>query len=369
VTGEQSSGDVTTVRVALRRCRYDIAIGAGLLTEAGQWITRWCDPSHVVIITDENVIDPYAKAARASLQSAGRRCDLVQVAAGEATKSIAQADRLWNQMLDLGADRRTVVVAVGGGVVGDLAGFIAATYARGLQFVQAPTTLLAHVDSSVGGKVGVNLPRAKNMVGAFWQPAGVLIDTDTLRTLPPREFSAGMAEVVKYGVIMDPPFFEFLEREIAGIVARDAALLRQVIAKCCHLKADVVQEDERETTGRRAILNYGHTFCHAIESVTEYGEFLHGEAVAIGMICASRLAEALGRIDATVTARQLSLLQQLELPTATPENLSRDELLEAMRRDKKVEDGKLRFVLPDRLGRVELVSGVDQSLVRAAWDA
>jgi 3-dehydroquinate synthase len=222
---------------------------------------------------------------------------------------------------------------------------------------------LAQVDSSVGGKVGVNLPAAKNMVGAFWQPLGVLIDTHILATLPPREFRSGLAEVVKYGVIMDPELFEFLERNTAGLVERDDAVLRPVIARCCQLKAEVVAGDEREETGVRAMLNYGHTFAHALEAITGYGSLLHGEAVSIGMLCASRLAEQLGRIDASLTRRQHDLLTALGLPTATP-NVDHDEMLSAMSRDKKVEHGRLRFVLPSRLGHVELVGHVPTDLVR-----
>jgi 3-dehydroquinate synthase len=268
-------------------------------------------------------------------------------------------------MLEEGSDRKSTVVAVGGGVVGDLAGFIAATFARGLDFVQVPTTLLAQVDSSVGGKVGINLPGAKNMVGCFWQPRGVLIDVDVLQSLPEREFSAGMAEVVKYGVIQDAEFFGFLERHVDAINARDAAVLTQIVERCCRLKADVVEQDERELTGVRAILNYGHTFCHALEAATGYETLLHGEGVAIGMLCASRLAERLGRIDATLTKRQKDLLESFGLPTALPE-VSHEELIELMYHDKKVERGKLRFVLPSRLGHVEVVRDVSSDDIRTA---
>jgi len=246
-----------------------------------------------------------------------------------------------------------------------LAGFVAATFARGLAFVQIPTTLLAHVDSSVGGKVGVNLPAAKNIVGAFWQPTGVLIDLDTLATLPDREYRSGLAEVVKYGVILDADFFTYLESHAADLSARDPAVLEHVIARSCRLKADVVERDERELTGLRAVLNYGHTFCHAIETVSGYSTYLHGEAVAIGMVCASRLAERLGRIGSDLTSRQQVLLAKLGLPTAV-ENLDHDALLEAMQRDKKAEHGQLRFVLPSRLGCVEVVGGIDRQSVQAA---
>ncbi len=264
-----------------------------------------------------------------------------------------------------GADRKTLLVAVGGGVVGDLAGFVAATYARGISFAQVPTTLLAQVDSSVGGKVGVNLPQAKNMVGAFWQPAAVLVDTQTLQTLPEREYRSGLAEVVKYGVIMDAEFFAKLESETEELVHRQHDVLQTVIARCCRLKADVVEADEREETGRRAILNYGHTFAHAFEAVAGYGQLLHGEAVSIGMMCAARLAERLRMVDSEFVLRQRALLIALSLPVATPE-LDQDKLIDAMGYDKKAAHGKLRFVLPTELGTVKMVECVDLNDVRAA---
>jgi 3-dehydroquinate synthase len=224
---------------------------------------------------------------------------------------------------------------------------------------------LAQVDSSVGGKVGVNLAGGKNMVGAFWQPAGVLIDTSVLDTLPEREYRAGLAEVVKYGVILDADFFEYLEKHAVELAQRDAEVLQKVIARSCELKAQVVAADERELTGQRAVLNYGHTFCHALETVTGYGEFLHGEAVSIGMLCASRLAERLGRVDRKFTARQKKLLKSLKLPVDFPQ-LDEQAILRAMARDKKVEHGKLRFVLPTRMGHVELVGEVDEADVLAS---
>lgn len=355
----------TTVRVALGERSYDIEIGAGLLLTAGAWISQRIPITHAVVITDSNVVHPHSVTVVDSLVRTGARVDRAVVPAGEATKGVASADELWRLLLEFGADRKSVVVAVGGGVIGDLAGFVAASFARGLPFIQIPTTLLAHVDSSVGGKVGVNLPGAKNMVGAFWQPRGVIIDTDVLATLPEREYRAGLAEVVKYGVILDAAFFEYLEQHVEAIRQRSPDVLRHIIARCCRLKADVVEKDEREESGLRAVLNYGHTFCHAIEAVTDYGQFLHGEAVAIGMICASRLAELLGRVDAELTQRQVRLLHELGLPVSLPD-LPHDELLAAMQRDKKVEHGRLRFVLPSRLGHVELVGGVDAALARRA---
>ncbi len=356
------------VRVDLAERGYDIAIGSGKLARAGDFVTACCPASHVVVITDRNVESLYAAAVVESLVNAGLRVDQVVVEPGEATKSVHQADELWRALLEFGTDRKSVVAAVGGGVVGDLAGFIAATYARGIAFVQFPTTLLAQVDSSVGGKVGVNLPGAKNMVGGFWQPHGVLIDIDALLTLPVRDYQSGLAEVVKYGVILDETFFEFLESHVDAINHRQADVLGTIVARCCQLKADVVKADEREETGVRAVLNYGHTFCHALEAVTGYGTLLHGEAVAIGMLCASRLAESLGRIDQQATQRQHDLLLALGLPIAVPD-LDRQMLMDAMQHDKKTVAGQLRFVLPTRIGHVELVDDVPSDKARAAFDA
>lgn len=356
-----------TVHVKLGDRSYDIEIGSGNLPGVGKFISTRIKLTHAVLITDGNVEHPHASVVLNSLKQAGARLNLAVVQPGEQTKSVATADELWRLLLEFGTDRKSAVVAVGGGVIGDLAGFVAASFARGLAFFQVPTTLLALVDSSVGGKVGVNLPGAKNMVGAFWQPRGVLIDTEVLQTLPEREYVAGLAEVVKYGVILDAEFFNYLEEHQEEILARKPGVLRHVIARCCRLKADVVERDEREESGLRAVLNYGHTFCHAIEAVTEYNVLLHGEAVAIGMICASRLAELMGRISAELTRRQRALLQAFGLPVALLD-LDRDDLLDAMQHDKKVEHGKLRFVLPTRLGHVELVPDVPLELVRQSME-
>jgi 3-dehydroquinate synthase len=356
---------VAAVDVQLGERSYTIEIGTGNLSALGQRANQWCQLTHAVIITDLHVEKPHAQAAAESLVAGGAEVDMLVVEAGEQSKSIDAAAGLWDKLLDLGADRKSVIVAVGGGVVGDLAGFVAATFARGLALVQVPTTLLAQVDSSVGGKVGINLAGAKNMVGAFWQPAGVLVDTAVLATLPEREYRAGLAEVVKYGVILDADFFAYLENHIAELSHREAGVLEHIIARCCRLKADVVEGDEREQTGLRAVLNYGHTFCHALETVTLYGQYLHGEAVAIGMLCASRLAERLGRVDKKFTERQHALLVKLGLPVALPAKLDHDAVLSAMSHDKKVEHGRLRFVLPTRMGHVELVGNVDSEHVRA----
>ncbi len=355
-----------TVRVALGDRSYSIEIGAGLLDDAGVALLRRGDCSHAVVITDSNVRALCVPQVIEGLSVAGvSRLGTLVVPAGEASKSIEQADALWRQMLELGADRKTVVIALGGGVVGDLAGFIAATFARGLRLLQIPTTLLAQVDSSVGGKVGINLPGAKNMVGAFWQPMAVLVDTDVLASLPRREYLSGLAEVVKYGVILDADLFAYLETQSAELLGREPTVLQTIVARCCRLKANVVEIDEHEVGGARAVLNYGHTFAHAFEAVCGYGELLHGEAVSIGMQCAARLAQRLRRVDADFVERQAKLLTALGLTIATPD-VDRDELLKAMARDKKSAAGQLRFILPTRLGHVELVGEVPEADVRAA---
>jgi len=357
-----------TVHVHLAERSYDIEIGSGNIDQTGPFLARLGKVSHAVVITDDNVQKPHAIRVAESLTDAAMEVDLISVEPGEPSKSIEMAAGLWQGLLELGADRKSVVVAVGGGVVGDLAGFVAATYARGIRFFQVPTSLLAQVDSSVGGKVGINLPEAKNMVGAFLQPIGVVIDTATLQTLPEREYRAGLGEVVKYGVILDAELFDYLEAHTAGLIDRDEEVLRHVIARCCRLKADVVEQDEREESGLRAVLNYGHTFAHPLEALAGYGEILHGEAVSIGMLCASRLAERLGRVDAALTRRQHELLETLGLPVAMPD-LDRQKILETMTHDKKVQHGKLRFVLPTRMGHVELVGDVEESDVRAALES
>ena len=354
-----------TVRVDLAARGYDIEIGSGTITDAGQFLAARAKVSHAIIVTDENVQEPHAIRVAESLTARKIEVAIIAVQPGEASKSIEMAAGLWDGMLELNADRKTVVLAVGGGVVGDLAGFIAATYARGLRFLQIPTTLLAQVDSSVGGKVGINLAAAKNMVGAFLQPLGVLIDTATLDTLPEREYRSGLGEVVKYGAIFDAEFFDYLEAHAAELAQRDADVLAHTIARCCRLKADVVQLDEREQSGHRAVLNYGHTFAHALETLTGYGTLLHGEAVSIGMNCAARLAEQVGRVDAAFTQRQRKLLEALGLPVLLPK-LDREKIVAAMMHDKKVEHGRLRVVLPSQMGHAELVDDVGVADIRAS---
>jgi 3-dehydroquinate synthase len=368
------SPETQLVHVKLADRSYEIVVASGLLPQAAGVIEDWCTARKTklggklaLVVTDTNVLDTHATVVARSLRGAGWRCEVAALPPGETTKSLEQANHLYDRLIDLQADRHTLVVAVGGGVVGDLAGFVAATYARGIPFVQVPTTLLSQVDSSVGGKVGINHPRAKNMIGAFYQPLGVLIDTTLLETLPDREYRAGLAEVVKYGVILDAPFFEYLETHLADLNRRLPEVLRHVVARSCRLKADVVEHDEFERTGLRAVLNYGHTFAHAFEALCGYGELLHGEAVSIGMVYASRLADRLGRIPAALTARQERLLKQLSLPVRLPHPtaLPIESLMARMQLDKKTVGGQLRFVLPSRLGHVELVDGIPSAEVTA----
>ena len=363
-----SSGQ--TVHVDLGSRSYDISIDAGnlpLIAELSRsWLGRSPDqPLRCFVVTDTNVLQPHANAVKMALSGAGAEVRVVCVKAGEVSKSLTEASDLYDELVDFRADRKTAVLAVGGGVVGDLAGFIAATYARGLPFVQIPTTLLAMVDSSVGGKTGVNHPKGKNLIGAFYQPAGVLIDTDTMATLPDREYRSGLAEVIKYGVIQDSDFFSYLEENISGLNERDPAVLRQVVSRCCELKAQVVKEDEHETTGVRAILNYGHTYAHAFEALSGYGALLHGEAVSIGMVCGSRLARSLGRIGDGEIQRQVELLQAVQLPVEVPEELltKHDDILSCMLLDKKTVSGDLKFVLPDRIGHVDTIGGIDSKMI------
>ncbi|MEC7450292.1 MAG: 3-dehydroquinate synthase [Planctomycetota bacterium] len=345
------------IDVALADRSYSIEIGQGIFSRLAPRIRDRFEASHVLVVSDVSV-NRWSQQAIQDLQAVGIRADRLEVPSGETSKSVEHLNLLWQEFQATGADRTTVVMAIGGGVAGDLAGFAAATYARGLRFIQVPTTLLAMVDSSVGGKTGINLPTSKNMVGAFWQPIGVMIELETLETLPRREYLSGLAEVTKYGVIMDEDFFAFLESNTCAVLERHPDVLIPLVARCCELKAEVVAADERETSGRRAILNYGHTFAHAFENLLGYGTILHGEAVSIGMHCAARLATRLGRVSTEFVERQKQLLLALGLPVETPK-LDSKAVLATMQRDKKVAHGKLRFILPDRLGKVSLVDDVE----------
>jgi 3-dehydroquinate synthase len=357
---------MTTIRIDLGERSYDVAIAYGDAAGVGPFVRRRCKGALAFVVCDENTRALAGRVAE-SLQAAGFGVHSAVVPPGEESKRLEVASSLYDALAGARADRKTVVVAVGGGVIGDLAGFAAATFNRGLALVMVPTTLLAMVDSSVGGKVGVNHPRGKNLIGAFHQPAGVWIDTAALDTLPEREFRSGLAEVVKYGVILDPELFAYLEANADAVLSRRPEAIEHVVARSCRLKADVVEKDERELTGMRAVLNYGHTFAHAFETVAGYGAWLHGEAVAAGMVCASRLAERLGMIAPEVTRRQVALLGRFRLPTEPEKGWPIDRLIAVMHQDKKAEAGRLRFVLPTRLGEVllrEVVEGEAREVLR-----
>lgn len=350
------------IRVNLGPRSYDLSVVTGDLQGVGPFARQRVKSTRALVVTDRNVTT-HAEVVAQALRGVRIEAELAVLPSGEGQKSLQVASELYDRLVEIRADRQTLIVAVGGGVIGDLAGFVASTFNRGLPLLMTPTTLLAMVDSSVGGKVAVNHPRAKNLIGTFHQPIGVWIDTAVLNTLPDREYRSGLAEVVKYGVIMDAEFFRYLESNREAIDQRDPQPVRHIVTRCCQLKADVVEKDEREETGLRAILNYGHTFAHAFESVGGYGSWLHGEAVAAGMICASRLAERRGLISAEVTRRQRDLLRAFGLPIA-PQPWPTDALLAAMQSDKKALAGRLRFVLPRRLGEVALVDDVPEADVR-----
>lgn len=363
-----------TVHVDLGSRSYDINIEPGSLSRAADALADWNAAKHsstILLVTDANLADSHGAAVAAALSNAGWRVETLVIPAGESSKCLAVVETIYDALVRQRANRQALLVAVGGGVVGDAAGFAAATYNRGIGFVQVPTSLLAMVDSSVGGKVGINHPQGKNLIGAFHQPRGVLIDPLVLDTLPDREFRGGLAEVVKYGVILDSEFFTFLEKQATDILTHDPQSLTHVITKSCELKAQVVAQDEFETTGLRAILNYGHTFAHAYEALAGYGRLTHGEAVAIGMVHASRLAERRGLVPEEITIRQVALLTAFGLPTELPDNLrfSSDDVLSRMRLDKKNAGGKLRFILPTRMGEVRLFDDVPEADVRAVLDA
>ena len=357
-----------TVHVSLGNRSYDIKIAPGLTGRLGRECARLKLGARCAIITDTNVGKRYAKTVFNSLATAGFTPSLIIVQPGETAKSLKTVQACYDQLAAHRLERKSFIVALGGGVVGDLAGFLAATYLRGIAFVQAPTTLLAQVDSSVGGKVGVNLKAGKNLVGAFYQPKLVLCDLDALKTLPDREFRAGLAEVIKYGIIYDAKLFARLERDLPKILNRDQSILAPVISRCCEIKAEVVGQDETDG-GRRAILNFGHTVGHAIENISGYGTFLHGEAISMGQVAAAKLSHEILGMSEHDTERIGNLFQRAGLPVQTRLNASkRQRLLNAMRLDKKVSDGEIKFVLAGKIGKVAWNQRVPENLMRGALD-
>lgn len=356
-----------TVQVDLGERAYDIVIGPGVLSEIG---SRCADlfgsGRRVLLVSDANVAEYYVSGTEALLLSAGFQVEVCVLPAGEGTKSAAYLTEIWEAAVEARLDRKSLMVALGGGVIGDLAGFAAASFLRGIPFVQVPTSLLAMVDSAVGGKTGINLPQGKNLVGAFHQPSLVLADLSVLSTLPPRERQAGMAEVIKYGVIWDAEMFGFIEKQVAGIKALDGGALKYLVKRSCEIKAEVVRQDEREG-GLRAILNFGHTLGHAIENVCGYGEWLHGEAISIGMVYAARVSEEVNGFPAGETERLIALLKAFELPVSW-QGMDWASLYKAMTADKKAENALPRFVLAREMGRVELPVEVGAALLKQVYD-
>lgn len=337
-----------TITVALAERSYPIYIGARILDDANLYLPHLAQKK-AAIITNEAIAPLYLERVANALRSAGVEIVPVVVPDGEKHKNWRTLNIIFDALLSNRCERKSTVIALGGGVVGDLAGFAAASYQRGVPFIQVPTTLLAQVDSSVGGKTGINHPLGKNMIGAFYQPKAVIADTTTLNTLPDRELSAGLAEVIKYGLIRDLPFFEWLELNIEKLIQRDSQALAYAVWRSCENKAEVVADDEREE-GERALLNLGHTFGHAIETATDYEQYLHGEAVAMGTVLAVRLSHELGWLDRESTERATRLLQRAKLPVSAPA-LGARTYLQLMASDKKASGGALRLILLNQIGR------------------
>jgi 3-dehydroquinate synthase len=354
--------DVTEIiRVPLGTRAYPIYIGDNLLAKASQYLKDHVHGQQVLLVSDANVAPLYLQQVKESLPD--KQLSEVVLPAGERYKNFASLEKIIDQLISHQHARQTTLIAVGGGVVGDMTGFAAACYQRGVNFIQIPTTLLAQVDASVGGKTGINHSRAKNMIGAFHQPQCVLVDTQTLNTLPARELSAGLAEVIKYGLIADYKFFAWLEQNISLLMARQPAALSCGISRCCQLKADIVAQDEKEQ-GIRAIFNLGHTFGHAIEAYGDYSRWLHGEAVAIGIVLAAQLSAKQGLITPAEVKRITDLLAAADLPVVKPADMSVDDFLNVMALDKKNRDQQLHLVLLKSLGEAFLTADIDQQLLR-----
>ncbi len=360
---------VRIVRVSLGSRSYQIKIGSGLLASLGAECRRLELGRRCALVSDRNVAPLYSKTAQSALAKAGFEALPITVPAGETAKSLKTVQACYDQLAAHRLERKSFIVALGGGVVGDLAGFLAATYLRGIPFVQVPTTLLAQVDSSVGGKVGVNLKAGKNLVGAFYQPRLVLCDLDTFKTLPDREYRSGLAEVIKYGIIYDAALFRRLERQLPGLLKRETNAVAAVVARCCAIKAEVVGQDETEG-GLRAILNFGHTIGHGLEAISHYGKYLHGEAISIGQVAAAKLSSQVMGLPVSEVERVRDLLARAGLPTRVSLRAKeREQLLNAMKLDKKVSGGEVKFVLARRIGRVEFGQSVSLSVLEGALNS
>jgi len=355
------AGSISKVRVELGERSYEILIGPDVFKGSARLLSSFVKKRKCLLVSDGKVYSIYADKAVDTLVKAGAVVYSAVFKPGEESKNLQVIEKIYRKAAGVGLDRDSIIVAIGGGVSGDMAGFVAATYMRGIDFIQVPTTLLSMVDSSVGGKTGVDLPEGKNLVGAFWQPKLVLIDPKFLQTLPDREILCGLAEIVKTAVILDAKLFAELEAKGTDILKRKIPFSSKVIARCCQLKGSVVSADEREG-GLRAILNYGHTFGHAIETVSGYSMYAHGEAVSIGMCMAADLAVRMGVLSKKDAARQESLLEKLSLPRRAS-GCDPDAVVDAMSKDKKTRGDKLRFVLPVKIGKAEVFKDVPRSVV------
>ena len=349
-----------TIRVNLPANSYNIYIDKGLLERIGDFLVKEKGPCKTLMITDTNIGKVYSRVVTESLTKNKFDVRLVSIKPGEEQKTLETALILYDACFDHKLDRNSLIVALGGGVVGDISGFVASTFMRGIPFIQVPTSLLAQVDSSIGGKVAVNHPKGKNMIGSFYQPQAVFIDTDTLSTLPALELVAGLVEIIKYGVIKDAELFEYIEKSLYDILQLNNNALLKIIATSCQIKANVVEEDEKEKY-LRAILNYGHTIGHAIETLTNYTKYRHGEAVAIGMLYATQIAIEMGLTNNTVFERQLSLIKRLGLSLHT--GLKPEDVIKTLYTDKKVIGGRLRFILPTKIGEVIISDQVTEDIL------
>jgi len=358
---------MSEVKVDLGERSYCITIGAGVLSKLGEVAGKIMHPTQVAVVSNPTIAKYYGQQALQSLDSSGIKAELIIVPAGERYKTLASVQKIYDSLLTMKMDRKGMLVALGGGVIGDMAGFAAATYMRGIDFIQVPTTLLAQVDASVGGKTGVDLPQGKNLVGAFHQPRAVLIDTLTLQTLPTRELRSGLAEVVKHGIIYDHEFLSFLGSHTPDLLARTLETLEEVIRRSVEIKRDVVQKDERES-GLRAILNYGHTVAHAIEVLSGYGKYRHGEASSIGMVTESLLAEREGFAEKGITSVIAGTLAKMRLPVDMDNSLTTEDMIRSIELDKKTIGGEIRLALPTKLGECSLFT-VSREMMASAIDA
>lgn len=353
------------LHLELKDHTYPIYVGKDILGQIGGYLLKELKPSKVLVVSDASIINQYTPIVKNSLVEQGLDVYSIKIPSGEESKSLQQFSRIQDSLIEKQFDRSSIVIALGGGVVGDLAGFAAAVYMRGIPFVQIPTTLQAQVDASVGGKTAINHIKGKNLIGAFHQPNLVLIDVNTLKTLPEQDIRAGLIEVIKMGVIRDEPLFKLVEENLDGIIALDEHILVEMITKACAGKAEIVAKDEKESR-LRMVLNYGHTFGHALEAVTEYKKYRHGEAVSIGMNCAARLAANLEIFSESDFQRQYRLLKQTKLPVTFPQEHSFEEIYAAMYHDKKVIDGTIRLILPTRIGKVVIRDDIPETKVKDA---